>query len=193
MQIVKAMPENEVAQFSKTPTLTKGYRLESDKGGVDMLLGYKKVGKAEYLTKIEQPYYNTNKGFTLEGGKGTTFRLKDNKLTAVSFETGGRGINLDSSPRRTFGLFSKELPGVNSSTGRLFTRTKSISDLDVTRATDTVTGKSILNAKGLYNQANEYNKKIEEFNRNNQVPVETSLCQGWIWQHKEYSLWRHQV
>ena len=84
--------------------------------------------------------YYTEKGFTFEGGQGTTYRLQENlinsNLKAVSFETGGRGLNLGT-PKVVTNIpgmkITKELTDFSSSLGRGYIKPLAQADYTITK------------------------------------------------------------
>ena len=117
---------SELKQFEKTPTNIGGFRFEGEKGGIDILKGYKDVKGARYYTQIEQPFYKVgNKKVILEEGKAITTRFKNNKFQTSFSETYGRSKTFDIYPRKTkninFLKISREL-NAESSISRIISK-----------------------------------------------------------------------
>jgi len=151
---IKATREKKL--FEKTPAIVTGTRLEGTKGGIDVIYGLKKVGKTTYVTKIRQPYYLTERGFTLEKGSAFSYRsLKPNlRDLKVSYsEIAGRGQTsqkLSSYTKKTWetpyldrdlNIVSKELEGYQAGYGRLLTTEKATGLIKIRRGIEFPTGR----------------------------------------------------
>ena len=130
-EIKAAQQSRELKLFEATPTQVTGLRVEGENGGLDLLFGYKKVGKTEYFTEVKQPFYRVNDNkVVLESGTGTAFAKQDNKLTATSFEQFGRFYNTENAPSiiKEFGKTKikqvNKLEEAQGGFGRIITKTK---------------------------------------------------------------------
>lgn len=106
----------ELKAFEKTPTEVTGVRLEGKKGGVDILVGTKDVGKVRYVTQIKQPFYKVGDSrVVMESGKGVSARIKGGRIELSFFESGGRSQKVKTIPRQTTTQkgfkYSRELSG----------------------------------------------------------------------------------
>ncbi|MCK9595932.1 hypothetical protein M0R19_01985 [Candidatus Pacearchaeota archaeon] len=95
-QIKGVQLKKEFKIFQETPTQYVGKRYETGKGGFDILYGYKKVGKSEYLTQLKQPFTKvSDKKIVFESGRGLSFKLSEGgkKLDVLGFEVSGKAYS----------------------------------------------------------------------------------------------------
>lgn len=93
--------------FEESPKIIAGGRIEGNQGGIDILYGYKRTSPnwidrnilglkpSESVTKIIQPFYNTEAGgkVVLEGGKGFTIFKSGKNIRTSTFDIFGAGKN----------------------------------------------------------------------------------------------------
>lgn len=151
-QIKGKILSREQKLFSNTPTEIIGKRIETEKGGLDILVGYKKAGKSEYLTTIKQPFYKAGEEkIVFESGKGIAYKLKGNKIDVVGFETsgraypGGKGRAVTKTPEGI--IISKEIEA-ETGFGRIISKEKFRGQFNLKKMVSP-SGELSINAKGM--------------------------------------------
>jgi len=154
-KIKEIQVSRELKALENTPLKIIGQRIDNSGKGVDVLMGYKKVGSSEYLVKVQQPYFQAGETRTaLEGGQGTAYRLQGNKLTAIKFESGGRVTSVETAPKIIRGQVIQEFKDLQAGGGRIFTKQTGRGDYTIKSGMVTPT-RAVLEARGTIQKINE--------------------------------------
>lgn len=190
----------EVRALEEAPLIFGGYRVMGEKGGVDLLTGIKQVGGKTYLAKTTQPFFITEKGYTLEGGRGTalSFAYKEAANIPVGkgegvisrFEISGRGVNAEAQPKyvkevmnepylfKENTIFKQEIPEVKSGVGRARIKETARAEIQIQTAPK-ITGGAKTKVTGKF-VAPEYSETLNFFGMGKQEGDMLSLVGGKI-------------
>lgn len=146
----------EIKAIENTPLKIIGQRYTQGEKGVDVLVGFKQAGKSEYSVKVTQPFEQVSGTRTvLEGGQGTVYRLRGNKLTVTKFETGGRVESLSTTPTLIKGQASQEMKELQAGAGRVFTRKTAQSEINLRSGIVLPKGGKFIEAEGTIKRLKE--------------------------------------